>query len=77
MTRRGKRQGVTLIHCLELQELIGVETEGRRIGHGGWTLGLESMMGKEKRARPEKKKQTRMSPTFIRLMMKAKYVLII
>jgi len=76
MTRRGKRQGVTLIHCLELQELIGVETEGRRIGHGGWTLGLESMMGKEKRARPEKK-QTRMSPTFIRLMMKAKYVLII
>jgi len=56
--------------------LIGVETEGRRIGHGGWTLGLESMMGKEKRARPEKK-QTRMSPTFIRLMMKAKYVLII
>ena len=56
MTRRGKRQGVTLIHCLELQELIGVETEGiRRIGHGGGTLGLESMMGKEKRARPEKK----------------------
>ena len=55
MTRRGKRQGVTLMHCLELQELIVVETEGRRIGHGGWTLGLESMMGKEKRARPEKK----------------------